>query len=110
MPKLAKRPAFTLAELLVALFILGVIATFSIPKVLTAQQDGRYKAIGKEAAAMIAGAYSAFQLDNSVSGSTASQTLTAYMNYVSTTTAAIDSLYGWTTASCTVASGNVCLR
>lgn len=110
MSKFAKWPAFTLAELLVALFILGVIATFSIPKVITAQQDGRYKAMGKEVAAMIASAYSVYQLDNSASGATGSQTLTAYMNYVSTTTNTIDSLYGWTTASCAVASGNVCLK
>jgi prepilin-type N-terminal cleavage/methylation domain-containing protein len=34
---------FTLAELLIALAILGVIATFTIPKVLNAQQnEGRY--------------------------------------------------------------------
>lgn len=46
--------AFTLAELLIALAILGVIATFTIPKVLTANQNGTFKAIGKETAAMLA--------------------------------------------------------
>lgn len=42
---------FTLAELLIALAILGVIAAFSIPKVLSAQQNQTYNAIAKEAAA-----------------------------------------------------------
>lgn len=39
---------FTLAELLIALTILGVIATFTIPKILTAQQASTYNAIAKE--------------------------------------------------------------
>lgn len=42
---------FTLAELLIALTILGVIATFTIPKILSSQQDGKLKAIAKETAA-----------------------------------------------------------
>ena len=37
--------AFTLAELLVAMYILAVIATYSIPKVLASQQNGKYKAL-----------------------------------------------------------------
>ncbi|MBL8031855.1 MAG: prepilin-type N-terminal cleavage/methylation domain-containing protein [Candidatus Doudnabacteria bacterium] len=40
---------FTLAELLIALVILGVIATFTIPKVLYANQNTKYNAIAKEA-------------------------------------------------------------
>lgn len=43
-----KRLGFTLAELLIALLILGVIATFSIPKVLYASQNGKKIAILKE--------------------------------------------------------------
>jgi len=39
---------FTLAELLIALMILGVIATFTIPKILTSQQDSKRLAIFKE--------------------------------------------------------------
>jgi prepilin-type N-terminal cleavage/methylation domain-containing protein len=49
------RPAFTLAELLIALAILGVIATFTIPKVLQSQQDSKKTAIFKETIAAIAG-------------------------------------------------------
>jgi prepilin-type N-terminal cleavage/methylation domain-containing protein len=47
MPQHAKT-AFTLAELLIALAILGVIATFSIPKVLQSQQNNQKQAIFKE--------------------------------------------------------------
>lgn len=43
-------PGFTLAELLIALGISGVIATFAIPKILAAQTNGKYKAVAKEAA------------------------------------------------------------
>lgn len=40
---------FSLAELLLALVILGQIAVFAIPKVLAVQQDARRKAVFKEA-------------------------------------------------------------
>lgn len=42
------QPAFTLAELLIALAILGVIATFTIPKILSAQQAEKRKSIFRE--------------------------------------------------------------
>ncbi len=44
---------FTLAELLSALAILGVIATFTIPKVLQGQQDQRRISIFKETIASV---------------------------------------------------------
>jgi prepilin-type N-terminal cleavage/methylation domain-containing protein len=44
---------FTLAELLIALGILGVIATFAIPKILVAQQDTKRKAVLKETMAAL---------------------------------------------------------
>lgn len=43
-----KRFGFTLAELLVSLLILGEIATFTIPKILSSQQEQRKKAVFKE--------------------------------------------------------------
>lgn len=45
--------AFTLAELLIALSILGIIATFAIPKILTAQQNTRQKATFQETIAAL---------------------------------------------------------
>jgi len=88
------KQGFTLAELLIALAILGVIATFTIPKVLQTQQNQKFNAIGKEAASMISGAYQAYQQKNTVTASTGSGDLTAYMNYVALdTTSMIDRTY-----------------
>lgn len=42
---------FTLAELLIALAILGEIATFTIPKILSAQQNGQKKTVMRETVA-----------------------------------------------------------
>lgn len=39
---------FTLAELLLALVILGVVAMFTIPKILSVQNDSQRKAVFKE--------------------------------------------------------------
>lgn len=82
---------FTLAELLIALAILGVIATFTIPKVLNSQQNGQYNAIGKECMGMVAGAFEEFKRENTVLSTTTATNLTPYMNYVShVTTGAFD--------------------
>ncbi|MEM0950654.1 MAG: type II secretion system protein [Cyanobacteria bacterium P01_H01_bin.74] len=97
---------FTLAELLIALAILGVIATFTIPKVLNSSQSGQNTAIAKEAAAMISGAYSAFSLENGVASGTTPGVLTAYMNYVGLDTAGS---YSTGFVACSTAN-TVCLR
>lgn len=73
---------FTLAELLVALLILGVIATFSIPKVLLVQQNQRYKAVTKEAAAAISQAYYAYKLTNTITSNTSLDDIVSSLNYV----------------------------
>jgi prepilin-type N-terminal cleavage/methylation domain-containing protein len=73
---------FTLAELLIALAILGVIATFTIPKVLNSQQDTKYKAIAKETAATISAAYQAYQQQNTPMASTKIDDFAPYLNYV----------------------------
>lgn len=44
---------FTLSELLIALAILGVIATFTIPKILVAQQEQKKLAVMKETISML---------------------------------------------------------
>jgi prepilin-type N-terminal cleavage/methylation domain-containing protein len=74
---------FTLAELLIALAILGVIATFTIPKVITAQQNSTYNAKAKEAISMVTGAYQLYQQRDTPSASTSMGDLTPYMNYLS---------------------------
>jgi type II secretory pathway pseudopilin PulG len=64
------------------LAILGVIATFTIPKILSSfhRQDWNAKAL--EAAAMIADAYTAYKRDHLVSATTGMSDLIPYMNYV----------------------------
>lgn len=74
---------FTLAELLISLLILGEIATFTIPKILSSQQASGNNAKAKEAIAMVAGAYQQYQLNQSPSAGTLDSDLTQYLNYVS---------------------------
>jgi len=73
---------FTLAELLIALAILGVIATFTIPKVLQASSSGQNTAVAKEAAGMISGAFQAYALNNTVAAGDKATAITPFMNYV----------------------------
>ena len=100
---------FTLAELLISLGILGVIAAFTLPKILLAQQNNTYNASAKEAAAMISGAYQAYQQTGALSSSTAPDDLTPYMNYLAVdTTSTIDLFYENTTRDCN--TGFNCLK
>jgi prepilin-type N-terminal cleavage/methylation domain-containing protein len=104
--------AFTLAELLIALAILGVIATFTIPKVLVSQQDARYSAAAKEAASAVSAAYNAAVLNGSITTTSGMKDLTPYLNYVQVDTASsIDNIhsYGSFTTTCG-GSGARCVR
>lgn len=102
-----KAKGFTLAELLIALAILGVIATFTIPKVLNSSQSGQNTAIFKEAASMVSGAFSAYQLNNAIASGTHAD-LTQFMNYVSIYTTAGNT--GPTAPTSIDCSANPCLK
>jgi prepilin-type N-terminal cleavage/methylation domain-containing protein len=78
----AGKTAFTLAELLIALVILGVIATFTIPKVVQNQRDQRYNAVVKEAASAVVQAYGLYQKDNGFSTSVTMDDFIPYLGYV----------------------------
>ncbi|WP_373532737.1 Tfp pilus assembly protein FimT/FimU [Vampirovibrio sp.] len=101
---------FTLAELLVALGILGVITTFTIPKILVVQQNEQYKATAKEAASAIASAYQLYKQTGNLSASTTGGDFVNYFNNVRLdTTAQVDSYYGTSTIwQCSGA--NTCIR
>lgn len=92
---------FTLAELLIALLILGEIATFAIPKIITAQANGRYNTAAHEVAGMISGAFQQAQMNGAISSSSTAGILSQYMNYVSVDNSSqIDNINGQTTSSC----------
>lgn len=105
----SKKHGFTLAELLVSLLILAEIATFTIPKILSTQQNQTYNARIKEDIATIAAAYQQAQLAGTVSSATMSRDLTAYLNYLQLdTSSTIDGLYNWASGfNCSV--GNPCI-
>jgi prepilin-type N-terminal cleavage/methylation domain-containing protein len=92
---------FTLAELLIALAILGEIATFTIPKILSAQQDGRNRTIAKEVAGMISEAYGQHKLASTPTSSFKPIDLLPYFNYVKyDTTITIDEVHTQGSAAC----------
>jgi prepilin-type N-terminal cleavage/methylation domain-containing protein len=102
---------FTLSELLICILILGEISTFAIPKILSAQQNKRFNAVGKETAAMVTQAYQQLQLNNAATSSTTVGDLTQYMSYVSFDTGGVNKVddvpsYG----SMTCASTRPCLK
>jgi prepilin-type N-terminal cleavage/methylation domain-containing protein len=79
---------FTLSELLVSLAVLGLIAAFGIPKILSAVDEKAHKAAAKEAMGMIAGAHASWIAENGgILGSTTTATdLSKKMNYVKSET------------------------
>ncbi len=97
---------FTLAELLIALAILGVIATFTIPKIFTSQQNAQKLANAKDVAAMISGAFQQAKMEGVMTSTSKFVDLTPYMNYVSMDTSGtvIDAPPIGTTSVCTAAT------
>ena len=104
------QPAFTLAELLIALAILGVIATFTIPKILDSGGGSQNNAIVKEAASTVSGALQAYKMQNTLTASTSFQDLTPYINYVNIdSTTVIDSYNNTASVPCATAVA-ICIR
>jgi len=94
--KLITAFGFTLAELLIALMILGEIATFTIPKILTTQQSQRFNAIVKEDLASLAAAHQLLYASGQLNSGLTSGAFSQYLNYVSIdTSSSIDDAYGY---------------
>jgi type II secretory pathway pseudopilin PulG len=101
---------FTLAELLISLAILAEIATFTIPKILTAQQQRQSNAAAKETIGMVSGALMRAQVNGELTTTASFSNLTQYMNYVSVQTSGQldDHVNANGVKDC--ASGYVCLK
>lgn len=100
---------FTLAELLVSLSILGVIATFTIPKILAAQQSSSNNAKAHEVAGMISAAYQQAQLAGVINANSKPGDLSPYMNYISVdTSSTIDETPALSSIACS--GTNPCLK
>lgn len=82
-------PGFTLAELLIALLIIGEIATFTIPKIIYAQQNGKFNAVTLEAAGMISAAFQQYQGTGGDTSSMNATQLTQYFNYIAIDTSSL---------------------
>ncbi len=85
--KRQKAFGFTLAELLSALAILGIIATFTIPKVLSSSQNNQWNSQAKEVVGSLSGAFTAYNLNSGITATTTGADLTPYLNYVRLDTA-----------------------
>jgi prepilin-type N-terminal cleavage/methylation domain-containing protein len=115
---------FSLVEILITLSILGVVAAFSIPKVLDSTSNGarnsaKQTTMAREVAFMIMNAYEQYKAVNAtVPANLKASDLTPYMNYVSVlpTTTQLDSHanIGGIVSTCTGGTGSsqmgVCLR
>lgn len=96
---------FTLAELLVTLLILGEIATFTIPKVITGQQNGQSNSIAKEAAGTISSAFQQYKYSGGDVTTMGTTQLTSYFNYLRVDTAStIDDVNTGNSISCSPTS------
>jgi prepilin-type N-terminal cleavage/methylation domain-containing protein len=105
------KPGFSLTELLIALVILGLIAAFTIPKVLSSQQNSQYKSEAKEAMSMISGAFQAYSQVSQITASTSNANLTTYMNYVAIDTSTLVNWPpGWGSGFVCGTSSSTCFR
>lgn len=102
---------FTLAELLIALAILGVIATFTIPKLLQVQADQRKMALAKEVAGSLSEALLMYKTRVGITpGVSNAGDLFQYMNYLRLdTTSAVDA-YPLFSGSFNCNVSNPCIR
>lgn len=82
---------FSLVEILITVVIMGVIAAFSVSKLLVPQNQSEYNMSANSAAYMVLRAYETLRANGSLSSTTGVKDMTPYMNYVAVdTTSSID--------------------
>jgi len=81
---------FSLAELLIALAIMGVLMTFTVPALIGSSNSslsGKQSAMARDVAYMLVSAYDQYRQANpTVSTNTSAVNLTPYLNYITTDT------------------------
>lgn len=80
--KVKRAKGFSLAEVLITVLILGEIAVFTIPKVISSQQSTAYNAIAKESIATFSAALEIARNNGTLTTATTLLDLTPYINYV----------------------------
>ncbi|HEY9686556.1 MAG TPA: type II secretion system protein [Coleofasciculaceae cyanobacterium] len=101
---------FSLAEILMVVAIMGLLAAFTVPRMIQpSANNGGFNAKANDAAVMIMSAYQALKANGGLSTSTTQGNLTQYMNFVKydTSGTTIDLYQTGTTATCS--AGNPCM-
>ncbi len=109
--RLKFQDGFTLSELLIALAILGIIASFTIPKLLGLDATQQANVVTKDSASIISAALQQFRLDHKMVNSSKIGDLTPYLNYVSIdTTSIIDDKQTLGSDNCADTVNRTCLK
>jgi len=102
---------FTLVELLISLAILGIIAIFTIPKLVQAQQSQQYSAMAKEAAATLSDALLQYKMSVGITpGVSTASDLYQYINYAKWDTSSQIDTYPFFSGPVTCSADSPCIR
>lgn len=100
-------PGFSIAEVLIGLAIMGIVAAFTVPAVFLKDPSSntmnkKYSDKAINTVFMLSSAYQQYQMTtSSVPSSFGIGTITPYMNYVSAYTGSLDDITGFSSLSCT---------